>query len=90
MDANVYVDGFNPYYRALRRTPWRWLDLQALARCLLEPDFTLHRIRCFTALIRSGSHNPQKEIRQQTYLRALRTIPELDIHEWRFQSKTAT
>ena len=89
MDANLYVDGFNLYYRALRGTPWRWLDLQALAHCLLRPDFTLHRIRYFTALIRSGSHDPQKEIRQQTYLRALRTIPRLDIHEGRFQSNTA-
>lgn len=89
MDANLYVDGFNLYYRALRRTPWRWLDLQALARGLIEPEFTLHRIRYFTALIRSGSLDPQKRLRQQTYLRALRTIPQLDIHEGRFQSNTA-
>lgn len=89
MDANLYVDGFNLYYRALRHTPWRWLGLKALANCLLEPEFALHRIRYFTALIRSGSHEPQKEIRQQTYLRALRTIPQLEIHEGRFQSNVA-
>lgn len=89
MDANLYVDGFNLYYRALRHTSWRWLDLQALAQRLLEPEFALHRIRYFTALIRSGSLDPQKRLRQQTYLRALRTIPELDIHEGRFQSNTA-
>ena len=89
MDANLYVDGFNLYYRALRNTPWRWLDLQALGQRLLEPEFALRRIRYFTALIRSGSHDPGKEIRQQTYLRALRTIPEIDIHEGRFQSNTA-
>ena len=35
MDANLYVDGFNLYYRSLRHTPWRWLDLKALALCLL-------------------------------------------------------
>ena len=89
MHANLYVDGFNLYYRALRRTPWRWLNLRALANGLLIPDFTLHRIRYFTALIRSGSFDPQKEIRQQTYLRALRTIPRLDVHEGRFQSNVA-
>ena len=89
MDANVYVDGFNLYYRALRRMPWRWLDLRALANDLLKPELTLHRIRYFTALIRSGSFDPQKEIRQQTYLRALRTIPELETHEGRFQSNVA-
>ena len=89
MDANLYVDGFNLFYRALRRTPWRWLDLQALAQRLLEPEFALHRIRYFTAPIRSGTVDPQKHRRQQVYLRALRTIPELDIHEGRFQSNTA-
>ncbi len=89
MKANLYVDGFNLYYRALRNTPWRWLDLQALAQRLLESEFALRRIRYFTALIRSGSLDPQKRLRQQTYLRALRTIPELDIHEGRFQSNTA-
>ena len=86
MDANVYVDGFNLYYRALRRTPWRWLDLCALATFRLKPKFTLHRIRYFTAPIRSGPVDPQKHRRQQVYLRALRTIPQLDIHEGRFQS----
>ncbi|MCY3914094.1 MAG: hypothetical protein OXG43_12755 [Chloroflexi bacterium] len=35
MDANLYVDGFNLFYRALRHTPWRWLDLQALSHSLL-------------------------------------------------------
>ena len=89
MDANLYVDGFNLYYRALRRTPWRWLDLRALAIDLLKPDTTLHRIRYFTAPIRSGPVDPQKHRRQQVYLRALRTIPQLVIHEGRFQSNVA-
>jgi hypothetical protein len=27
MRANIYIDGFNLYYRALKGTPYRWLDL---------------------------------------------------------------
>ena len=31
MITNVYIDGFNLYYRALKDTPFRWLDLRELA-----------------------------------------------------------
>ena len=31
MITNVYIDGFNLYYRALKDTPFRWLDLRKLA-----------------------------------------------------------
>ena len=83
--ANVYVDGFNLYYSALRDTPHRWLDLRALSQRLIEPDFMLHRIRYFTARIRSR-RDPQQRFRQQLYLRALETIRELQIHEGHFVS----
>ena len=33
MDANLYIDGFNLYYRALRRTAWRWLNSESLCYC---------------------------------------------------------
>lgn len=84
--ANVYVDGFNLYYRALRRTPWRWLDVRALANQLLGAKFKLHRIRYFTARIKTRGNNPREHLRQQVYLRALNTIPELIIHEGHFLS----
>ena len=32
--TNVYIDGFNLYYRALKDTPFRWLDLHKLAETL--------------------------------------------------------
>ena len=83
--ANVYVDGFNLYYSALRDTPHRWLDLRALSQRLIGPDFMLHRIRYFTARIRSR-RDPQQRFRQQLYLRALETIRELQIHEGHFVS----
>jgi len=30
MKTNVYVDGFNLYYRALKRTPYKWLNLDRI------------------------------------------------------------
>ncbi len=30
MRTNIYIDGFNLYYGALKDTPYKWLDLKAL------------------------------------------------------------
>ena len=46
--TNVYIDGFNLYYRALKDTPFRWLDLRKLAEILFPQD-TIHRVCYFTA-----------------------------------------
>ena len=79
MRTNVYVDAFSLYYGCLRDTPYRWLDLQALSRALLPRD-EIHRIRYFTALVSARPGDPQQAQRQQVYLRALGTIPNLSIH----------
>ena len=34
--TNLYIDGFNLHYRALKDTPFRWLDLHKLAETLLQ------------------------------------------------------
>ncbi|MYD93672.1 MAG: NYN domain-containing protein [Chloroflexi bacterium] len=86
--ANVYVDGLNLYHCALADTRHWWLDLQALARRLLDPGFKLRRIRYFTARIGSRRDSGTR-LRQQLYLRALETIPELVIHEGHFLSYPA-
>jgi hypothetical protein len=50
--ANVYIDGFNLFYGALKgRSPLKWLDLAAFGRALLLPDQELHRVRYFTARV---------------------------------------
>ena len=36
MRAYIYVDGFNLFYRALKGTPHKWLNLAALAKRLLK------------------------------------------------------
>jgi NYN domain len=77
--ANVYVDGFNLYYGALKNTPYKWLDLDALFRILL-PSYQIQRIRYFTARVSGRAGNMQAPSRQNTYLRALRTLPNVTIH----------
>ena len=34
--TNLYIDGFNLYYGALKDTPYKWLDLRSLAEVLLD------------------------------------------------------
>ena len=50
--TNVYIDGFNLYYGALRKTPYRWLDLRELCRRILGSDHALQRIRPLTAEVK--------------------------------------
>ena len=78
MVANVYVDAFNLYYGCLKDTPYKWLDLARLCQVMLPRD-GINRIRYFTALV-DGKRNPTSPQRQQTYLRALGTIPNLSVH----------
>ena len=77
--TNVYVDGLNLYYRALRGTAYRWLDIGKLVRLLL-PQRDLNRIRYFTALVTNRPDDPTQAQRQQAYLRALQTVPDLTVH----------
>jgi len=83
MKANVYVDGFNLYYGAVKGTPCRWLDIAAMCRLLLPRD-QINRIKYFTALVNPRPSDPGQPVRQRTYLRALRTIPNLTIVLGRF------
>jgi NYN domain len=82
--TNVYVDGFNLYYAIKNYKPCcKWLDLSLLCQRLLK-DYEINRIRYFTARIKARPGDPQPARRQQVYLRALQTIPNLEIHEGRF------
>jgi len=87
MKTNVYVDGFNLYYGCMKGTPHRWLDLMKFCRVALPRD-EIHRIRYFTALIHARPDDPQKPQRQQIYIRALKTIPNLSVHLGRYLSRS--
>ena len=55
--TNFYIDGFNLYYRALRGTPYKWLDLRRLAETLFPGD-DIRRICYFTARFDARPEDP--------------------------------
>ena len=67
----VYVDGFNFYYGAVRGTPWKWLDPAALFQKVLGPQNKLVKVKYFTARVQPSPSDPNVNVRQDTYLRAL-------------------
>ena len=83
MIANIYVDGFNLYYGCLRNTPYRWLDIAKLCAIYL-PSHDINKIRYFTAPLLPRAENPGQAQRQQIYLRALLTIPNISMHYGHF------
>ena len=85
MITNVYIDGFNLYYRALKDTPFRWLDLRKLAETVFQQD-DIHRVCYFTARLDARPGNPNQPRRQLVYLRALATLPGFDVHFGVFRS----
>jgi len=86
--TRVYVDGFNLYYGALKGTQFKWLDPVGLTASLLPREYVIDRLRYFTARV-SGKVDPRAPARQRVHLKALATLPEVDIHYGRFLSKTA-
>ena len=85
--TRVYVDGFNLYYRALKGSPFKWLDPVLLAARLLPPWCTIDRLGYFTARV-SGKLAPGAPGRQQVQFNALATRPEVELHFGRFLAKT--
>lgn len=88
MATIVYIDGFNFYYGAVKDTPYKWLDFEALCQRLLPKD-QITKIRYFTARISSRPDDPQQANRQNTFLRALSTCPLIEIHEGHFVTRPA-
>ena len=89
MRTRIYVDGFNLYYGALRGTALKWLDPIRLTDSLNLPfKYRIDRLRYFTAHV-SGKLDPEAPRRQRIYLKALETLPQVDIHYGSFISNQA-
>ena len=54
MITNFYIDGFNLYYRAVRNTEFKWLNLRKLAE-ILFPKTPFNR---FVISLPSSIHEP--------------------------------
>lgn len=88
MTTIAYIDGFNLYFGSLKHTPYKWLDVRELCR-LHFPNDQFAAVRYFTARI-SGRGDPSKPLRQQAYLRAIATIPDVSIHYGSYLRTQAT
>jgi uncharacterized LabA/DUF88 family protein len=78
MKTYVYIDGFNLYYGAVKGTPYKWLDIKKLCEILLSKH-QIARIKYFTARVSGRPGDPDQPTRQQMFLRALATLPDVEI-----------
>jgi len=84
MRTTLYVDGFNLYFRLLANRPSvKWLNIKRLAETLLNPTNTVVAVKYYTARV-SGRLDAQAPARQQIYLDALATVPEISVHMGNF------
>ena len=80
----AYVDGFNLYHLALQKTPYRWSNPKLLLENVLGHVGCINTLKFYTARVSSkiDADAPRK---QQIYLNALGTIPEIGITFGSFQ-----
>lgn len=84
-----YIDGFNLYHglRDAYGRRYLWLNLQRLSRKLLKPNQVLTVTKYFTAIV---IDSPAKSKRQTTYIDALKTLEDFEIHYGHFQKNPST
>lgn len=85
MKINAYVDGFNFYHGLTEGSPYKWCDLVRLCRLFL-PSGELNKVKLFAAYSKEYFDDMGKPKRQNTYLRALRTLPEFEFVPSKFSS----
>lgn len=80
----AYVDGFNLYHLALQDTAYRWSNPKLLLENVLGHPKSIDTLKLYTARVSSkiDADAPRK---QQIYLNALSTIPEIEITFGSFQ-----
>ncbi len=54
------------------------------------PGLNIHRIRYFTALVKPLPSNPHIRLRQEIYVRALETLPNLTVHYGHYLQSTVS
>ena len=87
MRVRAYIDGFNLYHRALKKTKFKWLNVRTLSEEMLKPEDSVDLIRYFTADVSPRAGDPTAPERQQAYYRALRTVPGIQFHKGRFMPR---
>jgi uncharacterized LabA/DUF88 family protein len=83
----AYIDGFNLYFGSVRGTPHKWLNLRRLLELHLHPHNQIVGIKYFTAKISPRPNDLDAPVRQETFLRALKTLPGVEIKYGHFLTK---
>lgn len=89
LETHVYIDGFNLYYGLLKGTSCKWLDLEKFCDQLL-PRNNVQKIYYFTAHVEARPHDPDQPNRQNAYLKALGTLPRVEVHYGNFMSSVVS
>jgi len=85
----AYIDGFNLYF-GLKSKNWKcyyWLDIPQLAKQMLLKHQKLASTKYFTARIKAPH---DKVVRQNTFIEALQTLPNLMVIEGKYQFESRT
>ncbi|MCR9194198.1 MAG: NYN domain-containing protein [Hyphomonas sp.] len=84
MKTIAYVDGYNLYFRLLRKNREnRWLNIESLIRNALDDGVDITKINYYTARVK-GQIDREAPGKQQRYLNALSSLPLIDVHFGRF------
>jgi len=90
MRIAAYVDGFNVYYNCFRgprnasNTDLKWLDYRALFDAMF-PGHEITIVRIYTAIVSNPHDDPGQAMRHDAYLRALDTVPGVEVYRGRFR-----
>ena len=84
--ARVYIDGFNLFFGAVKGTNHKWLNPVALSERLLRGHSIL-KVNYFTARVDDRPDDPDQSQRQDVYLRALYTLPLVEVHLGLFKTR---
>jgi len=86
----VYIDGYNWYHAIFKHYPeWKWINIQSFCEYLRSREEVVS-VKMFSAMV--DPQNPQSEARdrQETYFKALKTLPKVKIILGAFQSREVT
>jgi hypothetical protein len=86
--AIAYVDGFNFYYGAVKDHPeFKWINFGALCDSLMTRSEVI-AVRYYTARVEDRPDDPYQSQRQDVYLRALATLPRVEVVFGQFRTNT--
>jgi len=75
----VYIDGYNLYYRLLRGTGDKWLDLYSFSKGLLNSDHDIIEVKYFTSMVVPYPYDAAAIERQNVYIQAVAANPKVRV-----------